>query len=391
MFSLFRGREKLFLACDIGGTRVKLVAFRASRQSREAALVDYFEKEFSREEAHDSETYLRKAVQLLSEFSEKIREKENEYPRAALISIPHGMTVSRHIEFRTVRPNPGSTLTAHELGEVWQRSKERATVIPEELQLGVEGWNLLTFELERITLDGYTLLHEDGDWHGRELEFSVISTFWREGLHEIVGETSKYTAFRPIFVPRLFLIRDYFRFAEGRGASGVLCDMSAEDCTLFVFHGGELSAFASFPFGGGDVTRAVAKSMYIRERDAEVLKRQWSAGRVAVGTAKKIERAVLPLFDFWKREWSMFLQNASEHAVIRPHFYLSGGGSILPTFPVALSQAAWYENFATSEHATVSRLSESATSQTLLSNWPVHSMGDTVIFALILRMIQKYL
>lgn len=388
MFPLFKRKEKLFTVCDIGGARVKLVAFRASRNTREATLVDYHEREFPGERGSD-ETYLGKALSVLTEFIESLAGEEAEYPKTILVSLPHGMTVSRRVEFRTIRPNPAALLTERELAEIWRASADKILKEPEDLSLN-QGWTLLTHDLGEIKLDGYPL-RGDEHWRGKEVVFSLVLTFWRESLLEVFTAKASHLRSTVICVPRLLLIRDYLIFGYGKDVTGILCDMSSEDCVLSLFQSGELCDFALFPFGGADMTRAIAKNLRVSFMDAETLKRQWAEGRLQTGSVKKIEKAVLPLFEFWKREWALFLEHAAGHCVIRPRFFLSGGGAMAPLFGISLADAEWYGAFATREPGEITRVSESQVPRALLPRWPVHSMNDAVIFALISRMIQKHL
>lgn len=386
MFSFLKSEPPLFFACDIATSTVKMIAFRFSRKNKEAVLVNHRIVDVA-DPSTDAGSFT-SALKEVAHFIDETSRKEGEPASRVLISLPHRMVTSAMRIFRFERPAPESSISPDELAVVWKRVTDS---VGEAMKEDGSARDFAAFppELEDVTIDGYSL---PGNFaaRGREIGVAVLASKWPQEF------SRAFESFRPALggahvqcLPRIALIRDYFRFREGKEASGVFLDIGAEVVALAVFMRGNIQGSRLFPFGGADITRAIQKEFKIGYKDAEILKRSWSAGTASEEVATRLIGITKRMIDFWKGQWMAALEEISHEAVIMPNFYLSGGGGQLPIITTALSDPEWLSHFSSGSLGEVSIFFPGSKEGKYFPNWPFKTSGDAVLFSLVFRIIQR--
>ena len=387
MFSLFRSSILDAVACDISRAEVKMLAF--SYDSKKQEFSSLAHQIFAFPEFSDKFNNFTRALAALEEFLNNIAKHRGRRIKKVTVSLPDSALLMDMHNFRFIRPNPETAVSSGELSELWKQLEAEAgeKLFPEGASQ--RAYSLIPAEPEHFSIDGYTVKGEMRS-SGKELTIAALVSAWPDEFAEAVEALRQKfpkTHFR--ILPEAAAIRDYIGFRAHGDFSGIAADIGAEDSTLLLFSNGVLDNCWSFPFGGNDVTRAVAKAFAVSFGDAETLKRQWSQAALDETAEKLVHAAASRTIEFWKHEWGALLTAQAETRVIAPEICLMGGGARLPILADAFSDSDWLELFSSGRRSRVWLLPSEDGAKPFLQSWPFASGGDEVIFSLVSRMIQQ--
>ena len=387
MFGFFKSGARDAVACDISRAAVKMLAFSYNSEKREFSRLDH--QIFAFPEFSDKFNNFTRALVALEAFLNNTAKHLGRRIERVLVSVPDSALLMDVHNFRFIRPNPETTVSSGELAELWKKLEAEAgeRLLPEGAP--PRAYDLIPAEPEHFSIDGYTVKGKMRR-SGKELTIAALVSAWPDEFAEAVETLSQKfpkTNFR--ILPEAAAIRDYIGFRTHSDFSGIAADIGAEDSTLLLFSNGVFNDCWSFPFGGNDVTRAIAKAFAVSFGDAETLKRQWSQAALDEAAAKLAHTAASRVIEFWKHEWGTLLTTQAETGVIAPEICLMGGGARLPILADAFSDSDWLELFSSGQRGRVWLLPSEEGTKPFLQSWPFASGGDEVIFSLVSRMIQQ--
>ncbi|OHA00849.1 MAG: hypothetical protein A3C11_03170 [Candidatus Sungbacteria bacterium RIFCSPHIGHO2_02_FULL_49_12] len=386
MFAWLQKEIPASIAVDISRSSVKIVAFRFDPRASEISYIDH-QKVSLPAHADKLDNFIRALAAVEDFLDETIRHREIAL-KSVSISVPNAILASEVREFHFTRPHPTAGITDKELREVWVRlcSQAAPTLLPQGLS--ENSYEIFTPEAERITIDGYTLTGNLSGM-GKEIMIATLVSAWPAEFHAAAEKLKNvFPKIRFLFIPEVVLIRDYVVLRRGPTVSGVALDIGGRDTTMLLFDHGVLEDLWVCPFGGQDVSHAVAKEFSISFVDAEMLKRQWVRGVLDQKTAEKLAAVTERVVDFWKREWGGLLVARAATAAILPQIYFMGRGALLPRITTAFSDSEWLETFSAGVASDVQILLPGAEEKEFFPGWPFEDAGDAVLFSLVSRMIR---
>ncbi|MBI2097024.1 MAG: hypothetical protein HYT40_02645 [Candidatus Sungbacteria bacterium] len=387
MFSFFRSFAPVIVACDISRSSVKVLAYEYNSKTQILAYLAY--QKIPLKTTGDKLDSFLKALDVIETVLEAIPEQTGKRVREVHLSLPNGNLLLEVRDFHFARPHPETLVTPEELAELSRKLESEAEEVLFPEGAPQQTYQLLPPELERFTLDGYTVLG-DIEAKGKELTITALISAWPEQFAEALRLwTSKFPRLRIQSYPEAILLRDFVILCLGGHIGGIVIDIGAEDSTLMLFENGTVDDLWTMPFGANDITRAMAKEFQISFEDAEVLKRQWSRGELGDPSSQRVARAAALVVEFWKHEWGALLEARAEIKIIPAGIYLAGGGSFLPAVVTGLSDSEWFEGFSAGRAASVSFLLPRDKEKPLFQSWPAQETGTAVLFSLVSRMIQK--
>ncbi len=387
MFGFFRSGARDAVVCDISRAAVKMLAFSYDRQKREFSYLNHLISALP--ESPDKFNNFVRALVALEIFLNDAAKHLGRRIENVLVSIPDSALLIDVHNFRFIRPNPEAAVSSGELSELWEKLEVEAgeRLFPQGTPQGA--YRLIPAEPEHFSIDGYTVKGEMRS-NGKELTIAALVSAWPDEFAEAIEALRhKFPKIHFRILPEATAIRDYIGLRAHRDFSGVAADIGAEDSTLLLFHNGVFDDCWSFPFGGNDVTRAIAKEFVVSFKDAETLKRQWSQAALDEAAAKLAHAAASRVIEFWKHEWGALLTARAEMRVIAPEICLTGGGARLPILADAFSDPDWLESFSSGRKSQVSLLPSQNQAKPFFQDWPFAGGGDEVIFSLVSRMIQQ--
>jgi len=379
--------ETVSVAVDISRASVKAVAFSFDKNAKSAGLIDH--QKLALPPTGDKLDGFLRALATLRVFIEGVIKEHRVRISDISVSVPSALLLSEVREFRFVRPSPETSLSDGELTGLWRLVRDQAAEALLPQGAAEDSYSIFIPEAERVTIDGYPL-SGDRRGTGREIIISALVSAWSEDFAGVAdGLRANFPSADISFAPEAVLISDYIHLRRGATVSGVVVDIGARDSTLLLFDHGVLEDLWALPFGGEDISKAIAKELSITLVDAEQKKRQWIRGSIDAPVAKRIGHAASRVTDFWKREWGSILASRAATAVVLPHVYLLGMGALLPGLAEALSELEWLESFSAGAAGDVSLLLPGDEEKEFFPGWPFEDSGDAVLFSLVSRMIHK--
>ncbi|MBI2054601.1 MAG: hypothetical protein HYT39_00680 [Candidatus Sungbacteria bacterium] len=380
--------SRIQVVADFGAVLPSVLAFRFSKRDKNILFLE-------RESLHvpsslEGLEFFRASLKALIDFTDGLGRKTGDKVKNILVALPNDAVIrSVPRQVRATRPHPNLPTSQEELKALWKRISS-----PETMGQFMENGTLnhyepISYELESIELDGYPLENSYGA-SGKELSVSFIATFWPRSYREVVEKIKPAVHSSNLdFMPRIEALRSYFLFCEGSNASGIFLDIGFRDSLILVFKDGIIAASSIFPFGAGNIMRSIGEHFKLTADNARVIYGQWIRGEADAGVAGRLDKIATRQIELWERESSFFLGKIAKHHVLNPNIYCTGWGSTLPILLAELSEPKWREHWSSGSGEVSVLFPREQISKIFCNNSIFKTPDDSVLFALVLRMMQK--
>lgn len=381
----FLKKKRLFIASDIGTSSLNLAAFAFSAAKKEATLFLRDSKKIKNPAEHLNE--FNKALNDLKTFTETAEASYAGGAEKIQVVLPYRMVrpLIHSFEFRRDRSDaPVSSAEISALFRLANQKAEEITAIDEHAK-----HYLMAADMQKVAVDGYEI-RDALPKGGKTIQITALVSAWPSHFKARFEESIHgWGRNRLVPVPRLAQVFRYLGLHLGAKAKGVCLDIGGEDTGLLVFSDGALQFVRAFPFGGADVTRAIADEFRISFEDAETLKRQWVAGALAASAEKRLAAATEAVIREWKKELAASLKEAAVRQMITPSIYVTGGGALTPLLPSMLADADFINEFSLAGNEQISLLRPDEKELQYLPHWSFDTSADAVLFSTVSRMIQE--
>ena len=269
-------------------------------------------------------------------------------PDEGLFGIPAWLSRGELFSVRQTRADASAPVAAREMKSAWERLERLAR---ERLPLlGDPGaaWKALALTPGVTSLDGHQVSDPTG-LKGRELglsAFGVAVSPAAIGAAEAIARRLQVTLVNLVATPQALA-----SLVPQREA--ILLDVGAQGTGLQLIHQDALVAAAWWPQGGEHFTQGMARAFRCSSQEAEALKRAYAQGVLSERDRDLVRRALAEPVTLWLEALSARLRpmlaaqaspnppDAPLHArraeALPGRMYLTGGGSLLPDLPQALT------------------------------------------------------
>lgn len=383
MFLFSKEKPKLYIACDLNVSHLRMIAFEFSPKEKKIRFIS--EKGIEMISGRQDTEVFNKACSEIAAFEHTLLGASSRVG-SILVSLPYEFASFEANEYLLQRPDPGRLVGPEEIANVWREIENEARQeTKKENKKGNQG--LLSQEIHEISIDGYPLVKYFST-AGKEIAMEVLSSHMDEALFAQLKKI-KITLPEIEFVPRAFLAFDYFLFHTGKEASGVLFDMSEKNSLAMVFQNGRMVRFKLFPFGVAQINEIIRTNFGGSLGDANVMRHQWARRITDNDTSTRLRMLSEAPIRYWKGEWATFLEEVSQKFVVTPHFYIAGEGALIPSLPAELSHGSWLSQFSDVRAVEITTLFPGEKEAKYFPSWPFKTPEDTVLFSLVFRMIHK--
>lgn len=344
IFNLFRKKENIFLALDIGTESVKAIFF--GKKDKKTAVFGSAVAKFNKY-----------GVFYSSDFEKEIFKKTIQEAIESARKNAFSSNISKKIKKKIKKPRPKIVLTfspaylkARITNQIFEREKSSAKISEKEeksisqnalesskkgilkkitREFGVLPEDIYWVSSEIISqkIDGYKVPSLKG-FEGKNIEFEILTAFLLKRYLDIaksVAKNLKYNVFQ-IVHPVDFLKR----LIESVGKNEIYIDIGGNCSQIIIAENGHLKEIIYFKKGGEIFTGAIAQDLGIDENSARELKEKYSNRLLSKDSENKIKRVLSRKALSFFRDISRIVKEESGKEIFFSDIHLLGGGANLP-------------------------------------------------------------
>lgn len=365
--NLFKKREEIFLALDIGTNSVKAVFFKKIPESKKPAVsrfqrdtagrekiavlassINYFEKpdvligkdfrlELTKKTISFAIEQLRKSI-FFSKIDKSVKKRIQKGKIPVLLCFSPAKIKARIFEQNFVRKNFKNKISAKEekdiAQEILKKAKENISEdFADEFGILKDSISWLSLRIISQKIDGYIVPHLEG-YEGKEIKFKILAVFSLKSYLNSIKNIIKSLGMNFLKVvhiseilPRIYGVRPG---SDPGLTPTVFIDIGASFTQFFLVKNKTLEEINEINMAGNLFTESLVSHLGLDENSAELLKEKYSKGLLSPEAEKKVKE----LFKEEKKKWYLELrqkiQEASEKELLFSNIYIFGGGSQLP-------------------------------------------------------------
>jgi cell division ATPase FtsA len=168
--------------------------------------------------------------------------------------------------------------------------------------------------------------------NGEKLDFKVLIVYSSENYTEFIRTAKKdlrlerAEIFHSVEALNNLAMTDAQIFDKGNYK--IFLNMGEKN-TLITLFKENFNFVADFQIGGYDFTKAIANELGLREDEAEIIKQNFSEGKLKSQVNERIKKIILPVLSHWQENFAQCIKNKMGPFEVVVESYLFGGGSLL--------------------------------------------------------------
>ena len=344
--SLFKKKEEILFALDIGTEAVKSLVFKRQNGKTTvfgADIEDYYSQGIEYGWSFDKEI-IKKVV---SESIEEAKKQADIKKRCdiAFWKLPGNILEEKTILNTFKRKNPEKIINQSEEKEIHEaiiaeaRRKvsetifKRSGIAPKDLRL-------LSFNILETKVDGYEVNQLKG-FTGQQLNFRTLFIFLPDNYFEIIRKIGKELK---LGSPKLISESESLIAAfSKRKTTAIFLDIGGKITQVFLMKEGKITALDYFKSGGEIFSKRISQILGITKAQTEYLKVKYTRRTLSEEARKRMKEILAPSYSLWFNDLKNSLKNISEEEenIFPSEILIFGGGSLLPEMEEILSGGDW--------------------------------------------------
>jgi cell division protein FtsA len=281
-------------------------------------------------------------------------------PRQCVIGIAGELVKGTTTTIHYKREDPKEKISVKELKDIIEQVQERsfdrtrAELAWETGQAELDV-RLVNSSVVDVRIDGYKITNPVG-FQGRDVQVGIFNAFApivHLGALQTIAEDLELdllsVAAEPYAVARCVGSEDSAEF------SSIFIDIGGGTTDIAVVRSGGLDGTKMFAIGGRVFTKSIADAFDKTFAEAEQLKLDYSAGKIARDSeiGAKIKKAIENDCEVWLSGVELALEDFSNVELLPSKILLCGGGSLLPEIKEYLEKRTWVKNLPFSKQPKV--------------------------------------
>jgi cell division protein FtsA len=241
---------------------------------------------------------------------------------------------------------------------------------------GVGKWEVIDGAVVAFTVDGHRVTDPIG-FRGHLLEATVFAAAAPQGLAASLRQLADRLQLDP---PGL--VAEPVSLAAACPDDGLVIEVGARTTGLCLARYGAPLAFSSVPWGGDNLTQALADTFQLFPSRAEALKRAYGAGQLSPEGTSAVQKALAVPIQSWISAVLEQLEPWRERIrVWPPEIYVCGGTGALPGLAESVSAVRWLDQLPFPRTPNVSIWDGSPLARVVDRTEPRWLVGDVVVLS----------
>lgn len=340
-------KTNLFLALDIGTDVVKALVCEAQGST---ALVRGVGKvaQKSGDMASGAVMDIGSVITNCAKAIEIASAQAEGYPTDVIIGIAGELVKGMTHRTTYQRKEPHAKIDLSELKNIvhkvqWKSFEETRTQLAYETGYNEIDVKLVNAAIVDVRIDGFRVTNPIG-FQGKEVEIAIFNAF-----SPLVHFGALQTIAAELDLNLMAITAEPYALArcleseEGNPLSAIFIDIGGGTTDIAVMVNGALEGTKMFTIGGRTFSKRLASTLNISLREAEEIKRAYSAGKLEKHSEKIVREAMESDAEVWLGGIAFTLAEFNNIDTLPSHIYLCGGGSHLPEIKAALQSSEWRE------------------------------------------------
>ena len=333
--TLFKQKEKDYLILDVSTYSIKGLIFSPA----ERKIKKYSCQKIERSGVVNGRDF---EFEVIKNSFQKISKELNFSKRVpnlkVKITFSPDILKARLIEIRIKREKEGR-IEKKEKEEIYQEVFFRAKKQAEKEAFQKFNWLAQEIEIVKVEIieeqiSGYlvpTILGQRGE----DLVFKVLVIFFQKDWVSWLNILRKILSIKEIEI--CHEVEGLVRYFQEINDSGkIFVDIGQKSTAIFGFKE-TLEFIEEFSIGGEEFTKLLKEDLGINEREAEVLKEEFSQEKLSVGAQKKIEGILKKGLENWLESFERMVKE--KFLSFSGEILLFGGGSLLPQIRTSIQNS----------------------------------------------------
>lgn len=370
MLNFLRGRSKKnhVLVLDIGTEFVKCLIMRVDDRDRGTVIGFGRQRQKLSDMAAGAVTDIPGVIKNCEEAIQKAYDEAGVFPKQVIAGIAGELVKGSTTTLSHVRKNPRQRITEAELKEILAKIQTQALDESRKELAWETGHSMIDVKLVNsaivgVRIDGYRITNPIG-FQGTSIDVSIYNSF-----APIVHLGALQTIIESLELHLLQIAAEPYAVSrclgpeESTDLSGIFVDIGGGTTDIAVVRSGGLEGTKMFALGGRVFTKRIADELKISFAEAEKLKLEYTAGKLATSQKEKIAKIVARDIDVWLSGVELTLDEFSQgkrfedNKLLPPQIFLCGGGSKLPEIKEVLAKdKEWSRSLPFSRHPDISIL-----------------------------------
>lgn len=377
-FSNRERKERFFLVLDIGTEAIKtlicensLTTEKTSPNQRKIIILGsslryfdadklFWDRNLGVEEAKKViQGAIKEAYQNLffSLVDKKTKEQARDYQKLpVLLTLSPNIYKARILYQTYQRNNPQENISKAEEENIKQQILDKTQkdisdkfskefgILPQDLQ-----W--ISWKFLGAKINGYPASFLQG-YQGKDLEFKILATFLPRYYLENIKKI-----FKELGITISAIVHEAENLAgllDEERKDGIFLDIGGEITEIFFVKNNNLEQINEFKVGGKVFSQAISQIFGLDEKDARILKEQYSNKLISSKASAKITEILGRPQNIWYDGLIEEIEESKPELLFLPKFFIFGGGGLIPIISESLKGENAKENKSLSSPSQVS-------------------------------------
>jgi cell division protein FtsA len=279
-------------------------------------------------------------------------------PRQCVIGIAGELVKGATTTVRYERTKPRAKIDMSELKNIvqkiqwkaFERIRQQLSWETGQSEIDVK---LINAAVVDVKIDGYRVTNPIG-FQGKEVSISVFNAY-----APLVHLGALQSIALELGLDLLSIAAEPYAVARCMGAenasefSAIFIDIGGGTTDIAVVREGGIEGAKMFALGGRAFTKRISTELGLNFEEAEKIKLDYSAQKIGIQIARKVEEALRSDYDVWLSGVEISLGEFSGADLLPSKIFLCGGGSKLPGIVKSLNGTNWIKNLPFAKKPTV--------------------------------------
>jgi cell division ATPase FtsA len=337
--------QKAVLAVDFGSEAVKAVFFR--KENGKTLILGYSSKSFENFGIFDASGLERgNTKKIISDSLDEIKKQSKEKISGVYLRLPSDILRGQIAQESYERKGGKKKITEGEKEEIFKKifeevRKNISKNLAAETGIMPEDFHFITLKIMGVKIDGYETAEILG-LNGVKVDCFVLATFLPEYYFRMIEKIFKELGLSISKISHTAeLLTDsanYFYKKEG-----MFLDIGGNATQIIIAKDRKIDGISSINEGGKIISRFLAQTLNIPEREARILKERYSDGELEEDSRARIKEIISLAVQNWFYDLKI---KASQLNVLLPcDIFIFGGGSRLLGIKDILEEGDWSGEF----------------------------------------------
>lgn len=357
MIKIFRRKpqEKAIIALDIGTESVKAILFTVEEKQSmsgevigKRGIIKGVGKVYQRlGDLQNSITDIASVVRNAKEAITIASQEAGLQPQQIVMGMAGEYVKGATSTMTYKREDSESKINVTELRNIvhklqWKSFAEVRKALSEETGHPEIDVKLINSSIVNIRIDKYKVTNPMG-FQGKEVQMSIFNAFAPLGHYDALQTIADELELELLsIISEPFALSRCLEFEEGE-LSAIFIDVGGTVTDIAIVSNGSIIGTKMFGIGGRTFTKRLSVELNISFKEAEALKRAYSADKLEQKSKKIIQNIINEDIEVWLEGVVLGISEFKQLSSLPSKILLSGGGTYLSEFKSTLNNRKWYK------------------------------------------------